>query len=186
MKFQIGLEVNSDTRSEILKLLDFLTREYGFEDVTVQCVGTTHESDSYLPVIEHVHRDQGWCLVLDGEDQILGIPTMDQEVEVEFRKKALTELREAETNEDYHLEIRKLTLILLKSILGNHRYFETLEEIERVRNLVNWTFMNPNIIMPASAREMYIRGEVPQVDTVSELAEHLKNQPINSKRGLLN
>lgn len=164
MKFLVGFSICAEDRAVVENILEKIGEGYKIEDAGVQTLGPDKKEDNYVPKLTVIERIQGWCLQIDGEDQVVGIPPKSGEEEYKLRQDMAFHVSSSQTLEEHQDRVRKFFLLLLQFNLGDYSYFESFEDVERMRALVAFSFHRPLAIFSEEQREAAMRGDYPDLN----------------------
>ena len=166
MKFLVGFSICAEDRGVVEEILERIGTGHKISDQGIQNLGPENKSDNYVPTLTVIERDLGWCLQVDGEDQVVGISPRSMEEEYKIRLDKAFEVSSSNTLEEHQRRVKKFFLTLLQLNLGDYSYFSDHDDLERMRAMVAWSFAHPLAILSMEDRESAMSGEYPDLETI--------------------
>lgn len=173
MKFQVSFEIIVEDRADVEKALERVGEAYTLSESSIQSMGPDSPKDCYSPELTSTQRAQGWCLQLDGVDQVMGIPPMDMREEYNLRAEAVKKIADASNLEEHKEHIKAFFKLVIQLCLGDNGYFDDQVTVEKMRALVSFSFSHPQAILPPDARESFLDSEY----TMPDIRELLGGAP---------
>jgi len=130
MRFMVGFCISAENREIVEEILERIGEGYKISDADVQNLGPEKKEDNYAPKLTVIERDSGWCLQIDGEDQVVGILSESPQEEHKTRRDAAFHISSSNTLVEHQERVKKFFILLLQLTLGDYEYFESFDEVE--------------------------------------------------------